>query len=460
MPKKQGQIYPTKKHLARMERERIQTRYVLVGSLIVLLLVIGLIGYGILDQNYLQKIRPVAVVNNEKITTKNFQALVRYNRQELIQSALNTYQLKDLFGNDPQAGMYIGNQLSQIRDQLSPTVIGEQTLNQLIYDALIRQEAARRGITVSAEEIQKAVQDGFEYYPQGTPTTTPTWNPPATSTLSATQYALVSPTPTATATAIPTITATLVVTATSTPAQIPSVTPTSEPTLTPTPYTIEGFNTQYQDIVKRFKDSINFSEQDFRKLFEMQLYRDKVKNAILADLNLSRVQEQIWVRHILVKDEQTAKDLLARLKNGEDWTKLAAEFSIDTSNKDQGGDLGWFGQGKMVAEFESAAFKLAIGQISDPVQTQYGWHLIQLLGRENRELSDAEFQQLKDQKFSDWLTNAKSKATITIDETWKNRVPSDPILPTEVSAYIDSLLQQQQVPQVLPTQPEPSTVTP
>lgn len=145
------------------------------------------------------------------------------------------------------------------------------------------------------------------------------------------------------------------------------------------------------------------------------------------------------------------EDLLARLKNGEDWTKLAAEFSIDTSNKDQGGDLGWFGQGKMVAEFESAAFKLAIGQISDPVQTQYGWHLIQLLGRENRELSDAEFQQLKDQKFSDWLTNAKSKATITIDETWKNRVPSDPILPTEVSAYIDSLLQQQQVPQVLPT---------
>ena len=459
MPKKQRQIYPTKKHLARMERERIQTRYILFGSLFVLLIVIGLIGYGILDQNYLQRIRPVAVVNGEKITTKDFQSLVRYNRQELIQSAMNTYQLKDMFGNDPQASLYIGNQLSQIRDQLVPTVIGEQTLNQLVYDALIRQEAARRGIIVSTEDIQKAVQNGFEYYPQGTPTATPTWNPPATSTLSPTQYALVSPTPTVTATAVPTITATMAVTVTSTPTQIPSVTPTSEPTLTPTPYTLDGFNTQYKNIVKRFKDSINFTEQDFRKLFEMQVYRDKVKNAILADLNLSRIQEQIWVRHILVKDEQTAKDLLARLKNGEDWTKLAAEFSIDTSNKDLGGDLGWFGRGKMVTEFENAAFKLSVGQISDPVQTQYGWHLIQVLGRENRELSDAEFSQLQDQNFSNWLTSAKSKATIKIDDTWKDRVPAEPVLPTEVSNYIDALLQQQ-IPQVMPTQPGPAPSTP
>jgi peptidyl-prolyl cis-trans isomerase D len=459
MPKKQRQIYPTKKHLARMERERIQTRYILFGSLFVLLIVIGLIGYGILDQNYLQRIRPVAVVNGEKISTKDFQSLVRYNRQELIQSAMNTYQLKDMFGNDPQASLYIGNQLSQIRDQLVPTVIGEQTLNQLVYDALIRQEAARRGIIVSTEDIQKAVQNGFEYYPQGTPTATPTWNPPATSTLSPTQYALVSPTPTVTATAVPTITATMAVTVTSTPTQIPSVTPTSEPTLTPTPYTLDGFNTQYNNIVKRFKDSINFTEQDFRKLFEMQVYRDKVKNAILADLNLSRIQEQIWVRHILVKDEQTAKDLLARLKNGEDWTKLAAEFSIDTSNKDMGGDLGWFGRGKMVTEFENGAFKLSVGQISDPVQTQYGWHLIQVLGRENRELSDAEFSQLQDQNFSNWLTSSKSKATIKIDDTWKDRVPAEPILPTEVSNYIDALLQQQ-IPQVIPTQPVPAPSTP
>ena len=90
--------------------------------------------------------------------------------------------------------------------------------------------------------------------------------------------------------------------------------------------------------------------------------------------------EKVRASHILVKTEEEANDLLAKLNDGADFAELAQEYSLCPSKRD-GGDLRFFGRGMMVKPFEDAAFALEVGEVSAPVETQFGWHLIKLTGK-------------------------------------------------------------------------------
>ncbi len=94
-------------------------------------------------------------------------------------------------------------------------------------------------------------------------------------------------------------------------------------------------------------------------------------------------EEEVHARHILVATEGEAKDIQAQLKNGADFAKLAKEKSKDPGAA-EGGDLGYFTKEQMVPEFADVAFKLDKGQISDPVKTQFGWHIIQVLDKRTK----------------------------------------------------------------------------
>ena len=409
----------TKKSQIRIERERKQKRYLIIGTLIVLILTVGLVSYAMLDRYVFTQYKPVAKVNGEAINVKDFQKQVRYERWQLIQQYYNTIQTSQMFGDDPTFSSYFETLINQLFTQLNnPEQIGESVLNYMIDDLVIEQQATKMGIEVTEAEIEETLQAVFGYSPKGTPTPKPTFPVFGTSTLSPTQIALVNPAPTHTVEATSSIPTTEVtVSSTST------ISPTLFPSFTPTLYTLQG----YQDQVKQYLEmleEVNYTEDDLKSIVRNQLLRQKVSESITVDL--PRTEERVWARHMLLASEDEAKDVIFRLKSGEDFAILAAELSLDTASKSTGGDLGWFGRGQMVEEFENIAFNLIIGEISEPVKTDFGYHVIQVLGHEDVFLNETEFANLRAEKFNEWLSSQKEAMEIETFDTWKNVLPTEP----------------------------------
>lgn len=120
-------------------------------------------------------------------------------------------------------------------------------------------------------------------------------------------------------------------------------------------------------------------------------------------------EEEVRARHILVESEDEAKKIAARVKGGEDFAKIAGEVSKDPGSKTEGGDLGWFSQERMVKPFADAAFKMAPGQVSDPVKTQFGWHVLRV--EEKRTKPVPTFDEMKEQ-IDQYLTRKAQQDTI------------------------------------------------
>jgi parvulin-like peptidyl-prolyl isomerase len=134
-----------------------------------------------------------------------------------------------------------------------------------------------------------------------------------------------------------------------------------------------------------------------------------------------------------VATEDEANVVYSALKEGASFTDMAAQYSTDTGSKDSGGDLGWFTRGQMVTEFEDAVFAMTdIGEISKPVKSDYGYHIIQLLGREDRPITADRLDSVKSENFTKWLDDVKASMKIETYDTWQNYVPTTPVLPDGV----------------------------
>ncbi len=147
-------------------------------------------------------------------------------------------------------------------------------------------------------------------------------------------------------------------------------------------------------------------------------------------------EPEIHARHILLATEDEAKKALARVKAGEDFAKLATELSKDPAG--DGGDLGWFTKDRMVPEFSAVAFGMEPGQVSDPVKTQFGWHIIKV--EEKRVKTFPPYDQLKDQAMryvaqkaqSEMITALRDQAKIErFDEPAKPATRADPAAPAD-----------------------------
>lgn len=200
------------------------------------------------------------------------------------------------------------------------------------------------------------------------------------------------------------------------------------------------------EIKKGFKNDADFQarlkangldQAGFERQVRDMVEVEHVVNAITADTTVSddevrRYYEQnrklydrpqeVHARHILVKDEATAKLVVQKVKGGADFAAVAREYSEDPGSKGEGGDLGYFGRGKMVKEFEEAAFKTAPGQLSPLIKTRFGWHLIKVEDRKAPRTQP--FAEVKDEirqnmlaerrraAFGQWLAKRKAEARV------------------------------------------------
>lgn len=184
----------------------------------------------------------------------------------------------------------------------------------------------------------------------------------------------------------------------------------------------EDIDTEYENYINYYGGEESFNSMlqmygmtadDIRKDIENSLLTEKVIASTIEvkddelktyfDENAANYETsaEVAAKHILVETEEDAKSVLDRLNKGEEWDALAAEMSTDTSNKDKGGDLGFIGEGVMVEAFQTAAFAQEVGTISEPVQTDYGFHIINVYDK--KEAKAAVFEDVKDKVKDDYV---------------------------------------------------------
>jgi len=182
-------------------------------------------------------------------------------------------------------------------------------------------------------------------------------------------------------------------------------------------YLIDGTLVAQQGLKDKLDQGPDFAKQlaYYREKILMEAVLTKIAQEAVTPENLKKTydeaakaqkpEEEIHARHILVATEAEAEAVEKRLKAGEDFGKIAKELSKDTGS--DGGDLGWFTREKMVPEFADAAFKLKVNEISAPVKSEFGWHVIQVLG--TRQTQFPPFDQIKNQVASYVIQKAQTE---------------------------------------------------
>ncbi len=219
------------------------------------------------------------------------------------------------------------------QNQLALSEIKSQTLDNMIDDVLVEQEAARQGVSVSDADLNAAVQQMID---------------------------------------------------------------------------AAGGQTAYDQTLA----AQDQTPDEARTMQRTQMLYNLMRDRVLA--SLGNMSEQVHARHILVDSRATAEALLAQIRAGADFAQVAKQSSQDTLTKDSGGDLGWFPRGKLISkEVEDAAFALQPGQISDVVQSAFGFHIIQVLDRDAARPVDADtLMQLQQQAMDRWLAGLRASAKV------------------------------------------------
>jgi hypothetical protein len=397
----------TRKQRRHLRRDQTQTRWVLVVTAVIILLVLGVIGYGYVNTYFLRVRQAAAVVYGEEITIGDVQEEVRYQRMQLVAS----YQRLVIFSTsllDANEAASLNAQAEVIATSLSnKTALASTALQFLIEAKIARHEAGLRGITVTDEEVQAEINAILDYIPAATLTAmpSPTRTLPFTPTPTFTNTPSVTPggptlTPSPTQTETPTLTPTL--TGTTTPTQTPTDTPLPTAVPTATPFTEEAFSKYYSLYIANITRETGLTEEEFRERVRSELFIEKIRLAVSADV--PDTEEQVHLAQIVVADRETAVDTLARLLRGESWKALVQEVSLDEQSKAANGDIGWIARADPPSELEETAFALKAGELSPVLQTGVDtWVILKVVEKSERPISEEKLAAAQNAAYQTWL---------------------------------------------------------
>ena len=154
-----------------------------------------------------------------------------------------------------------------------------------------------------------------------------------------------------------------------------------------------------------------YTEDSFRQELRAQLITTQMRDAVVGEVASDTVQ--VHARHILVSTKDQADEVLVRLNNGEDFVELARQYSLDVTTREEGGDLGWFTEIELLEPLVAeTAFSLEVGQISPPIATRLGYHIIQTLEFDTLPLTAEKQEQVAKAIFTEWINTLNDSAVI------------------------------------------------
>ena len=426
-PESSSRLQPKllREHRSRHERETEIQRLVLLGTAIAVGVAVVILLIAIVSDILIVPNQTVATVNGQNISVAQFRTRAKIERALLIEQLNNAISLYQSFGaTADQISQAITSQQPyatwfgqlQVADQL-----GNSVLNTMVDDELVRQKAAELGITVTDADIDAQINRYIGYDPE-----TAGLEPTATPSPTASPTPLVSPTPSNT----PAPTATPTEVPTDQPSPTPSLTPapSSTPTATPNPTERAQNATDLKNsFFTNVRNMTGVSDGDIRDYFRTLALREKVRDAVITDVG--DTAPYVHARHILVGTEAEANNVLAALQNGELFSSLAEAVSTDQQSAANGGELGWSAVSGFVEPFSDAVATAEIGALVGPVQTEFGFHIIQVRAREDRSMTDTDRQQVLNTRFDQYLKDLRAADTTNVQlfDTWTDNVPTEPV---------------------------------
>ncbi|MDE2818105.1 MAG: peptidylprolyl isomerase [Chloroflexota bacterium] len=402
---------------SRAEREERMQRLAIraVAGIVAILAVVVAIAFAV-EQLFIPN-QVLAVVNGENITVRQFRE--EYNlerarlRMQLNQIQNSGFDLQQLAQQEPYR--------TWINEVNVPDQLGLRVINDMVDDRLVAQAASVRSITVNDAALEKEIQDFFGFDPTAValigvePSETP--EPTITPT------PFVSPTPTA----IPTIT----------PSPVPGEVDESEgevdPTVTPQPTVVEP-TLSPEDMRENFQEN----RENYRSFLSINGIADETIDAFFERMALETLLAEDLVgaegtllyadaRHILLETEAEAESALGALRDGESFADLARAISTDPGSGARGGELGETFVGNYVPEFREAIEEAKIGELVGPVQSEFGYHILQVRSKDERagDAFSGQLERAQQRELELFVENLREQNAdqYQIYESWLNYIP-------------------------------------